>query len=101
MSERYQENTRRNKRIEDVRTVLGYLTNRFNTQPFPAMSDHYRTEDEILMGDFVEDEYEPSPTVVPDERTGFDASGHYHCPGGRWTDQGTYLDPVDRGWDVT
>ena len=25
-------------------------------------------------------EYQPSPQIVPDSRTGFDLSGDYHCP---------------------
>ena len=68
--ERYQENSRRTRRVQDAQTVLGFLTNRFNTPVFPAMSDHYHEPDTHV----------PSPIVVEDSQLGFDSEGNYHCP---------------------
>ena len=72
--ERYEHNSRRTQRVRDVQTVLGYLTNRFNSPAFPAMSDHYQ---EPLDGQ----EYHPSPTLVEDTREGFDINGDWHTHG--------------------
>ncbi len=78
--ERYAENSRRTRRVRDAQTVIGFLANRHTAPVFPAMSDHYRTDDEQAVRDYQEPTYHPSPMVVEDQQLGFDESGNYHCP---------------------
>ena len=102
MSERYAENSPRTRRVRDAQTIIGFLANRHTQPVFPAMSDHYRTDDERIVAEFEAPEYYPSPTVVPDTQTGFDIGGNWHIQiertdiaqlpftGGRWDDMGRY-----------
>lgn len=39
----------------------------------------HMAQDELAACGWLPDEYRPSPIVVPDEVTGFDSDGNYHC----------------------
>lgn len=60
-------------KADRVRLIIGGLTN--DTEPAPADSDDFKHE----VGAVVFRLYEPSPTLVEDERTGYDSHGDYHC----------------------
>lgn len=77
--ENFKENTPESRRTQNTRTVIGFLANKFNSVPFPAMSNHHKPE-EIEMGEFVEATYKPSPIVVADTQLGYDESGNFHFP---------------------
>ena len=101
MTERYAENSPRTRRVKDAQTIIGFLANRHTQPVFPAMSDHYRTDDERIVAEFETPEYHPSPTVVPAAQTGYDSEGNYHCPSLR-TEHVVVERPVqlDGQWDL-
>jgi hypothetical protein len=67
---------KRRAQVANVRLVVGFLANRFNTEPFPAMSEHF---DQHVDPDFFGD-YHQIELPFGDE-------------GGRWDDQGRYFAP--------
>jgi hypothetical protein len=65
---------KRRAQVENVQKIVGFLANRFNSEPFPAMSDHNRVDPDFF-GDCHQVEI-----PLGDE-------------GGRWDDQGRYFAP--------
>jgi hypothetical protein len=64
MTERYQENSRRTRRVENASTVIAHL----------VAQQAETTEPEVDLT------YHPFQIVVEDALLGFDSEGNYHCP---------------------
>lgn len=76
MTERYEENSKRTRRVNDNSIVLAHLMKQ-QLEPVQLEIDYT---------------YHPFQTIVEDTQPGFDLDGQWHCVRNSFDDMGMYLD---------